>query len=399
MKFFIEHPQLQEYLENGKLEVAYFDGSASQEIHLRYSDKLILPKSLNQPMVALANYFFDSIPTDLFLIQDKVVSACSIDLHSKIDPGKVDTSTLINNLDVKYYSKVIDKPYYNEDIFNEILEDYKSLVTNTYLYFPHHSLRCIANLKEISSGGLMVLSMDKGFHEIPDIDNKQPDIVAHGSLSLWVNYHALGAYCEKEGGKAYFPSFSTFHLDIACLMFLPETESYIETNLSYQKVVNDFGPDEFNSLKKMAYFNVAKLTITEIIALVRMSAYDSSFFIKLLPKLKQVFLQTTHREQKIIVQTIHEVWNMYFNINENYDLAYELGGMYYDLADYPKALDRFQDSSSTFGQRADIYYNQALCYYQLRQDELFLSTLKEGKEMFPTNKMFANLDKLDMSAK
>ena len=92
--------------------------------------------------------------------------------------------------------------------------------------------------------------MDKGFHEIQDIDKKEePEIITHGSFSLWVNYHALGQFCKKKGGKALFPAYSTFHLELGCLFFLPESDSYQHTNAAYQRFVNNFGPDDFNSIK------------------------------------------------------------------------------------------------------------------------------------------------------
>ena len=40
----------------------------------------------------------------------------------------------------------------------------------------------------------------------------------------------------------------------------------------------------------------------------------------------------------------------------------------------------------------------ALCYYQLREDSLFLKTLTEAKLSFPAFKKFAHLDILDLEA-
>ncbi len=260
-------------------------------------------------------------------------------------------------------------------------------------------MQCLANLKSFSSKGLMLLSMDKGFHELHDLEKKpEPDVVSHGSFSIWVNYHALSIFCEKQGGEVMFPSFSTFNLDVGCFLFLNNSDSYTQTKAAYKHFIDDFGPDDFNTMKKFAYENVSRLKIKDLIALFRLSAYDSTFFIKLLPRLKQITTFMTFNQRKRLNETLHSVWDMYFNINETYDLAYELGGMFYDLGFYTDALDYFQYSVDLYGQKVDIHYNQALCYYQLRQDALFLKTLKEAKEIFPDSPMIANLDKLDMNA-
>ena len=87
---------------------------------------------------------------------------------------------------------------------------------------------------------------------------------------------------------------------------------------------------------------------------------------------------------------------MYFNINESFDLAYEIGGLLYDLGYYPEALNYFQYSVDLFGLKADIFYNQALCHYQLKEDNLFFKTLNEAKKVFPEYELFKRLENLDM---
>ncbi len=398
LSFFNKHPQFKKYFDQQILDVAYFDASKSEELHLQHSNSKIRPQDLKQPIIAIANYFFDSIPTDLFLIQEKIISACAIALQSKEDPTQMDAEALINNMELTYSKQVLKKSFYEDPLLNEILEDYKDLLTNSHLFFPEQGIQCLKHLTNFSSEGLMVLSMDKGFHEIRDLENKkEPDIVTHGSFSLWVNYHALSAFCNKKGGKAIFPSWSTFNLNIGCLLFLPDSETYSLTEAAYQHFVNEFGPDDFNTIKDLSYFNVSRLKLKELIALYRLSAYDSTFFIKLLPRLKQVAKTITFNERKRLAQTLHKVWGMYFSISESYDLAYELAGIFYDLGFYTEALDHFQHSEDLHGIKADIYYNQGLCYYQLRQDQLFYKTLKEGKAAFPESKIFENLDRLDMN--
>jgi hypothetical protein len=399
LNFFYHHPQFQDYLKKGMLDVSYFDAFVSEEIFLRYAKIKIQPNDLNQPILAIGNYFFDSIPNDLFLIQDKIISACSVALHSNEDPKEMDTATLIKNIELVYDKKPIESPFYEELISNEILEEYKGTLVDTHIFFPKKSMQCLSKLKAFSKEGLMLISMDKGFHEMHDLEKHgEPDMITHGSFSLWVNYHALGAYCQKQGGKVLFPAFSTFHLDIGCLLFLDDQETYPKTNAAYEFFVNDFGPDDFFSIKKMAYDNISKLYIRELIALVRLSSYDSTFFMKILPRLKQVSHSITFNERKRLRETLLKIWKMYFNINEAHDLAYELGGVFYDLGFYSDALNHFQFSANLFGQKEDIYYNEVLCYYQLREDQLFVKTLHDAKQAFPDSTMFKKLESLDLEA-
>ena len=397
LSFFMDHPQLQYYLEKGELDIAYFDAIGSKELHLRYAQKTIHAMELKTPIVAIANYFFDSIPNDLYYIKDRSVSSCALSITSKVDPAETEMSRVFKEMKMTYHMEPVEASPYADPMLNEILEEYKDLVSDTYIFYPEKSFHCLDNIRNFSTEGLVLLTMDKGFHEAHTLNGKkEPDIISHGSFSLWVNYHALDSYCKKKGGSTLFPKFSNFHLELACLMFLPDGESYTETQTAYEKVVDDYGPDDFNSIKKLAYFNVAQLTLKELIAIFRLSVYDSNIFSKFFPKVKHLSKTITYEERERLIQTIDRVWEMYFHINEPFDLAYETGGVLYDLGDYTKALAKFEQSLGLYGDKADVHYNVALCYYQLRQDKQFYTAVEKGKGLFPDSELFVKLMGLDM---
>ncbi len=398
LTFFQEHPQFQTYIRQGVLDVSYFDASKSQELYLRNAQKRIVPQMLKQPILVIGNYFFDSIPTQLYQIQNEKLFTCSVSIESTLNPDKVSREELMEKMDFSYHRSLTDKSLIEEPIFKEILEDYNKALLDTYLFFPQKAMECIHQLKSLSKAGLVLLTMDKGFHEIHNLKNKkEPEIISHGSFSIWVNYHAISAFCEKLGGKAFFPKYSNFHLEIGCLLFLENSESYSNTNFAYQQFVNEFGPDDFNSLKQLSYFNMSRLKTNELIALFRLSGYDSTFFIKLFPQFKQSAKTITYNERNRIGQTLDQVWEMYFHIHEQFDLPYEIGGMMYDLGFFARAFNYFQHSRQLFGLKPDIYYNQALCLYQLRKDDLFRQLVSEAKQTFPDYQLFGKLDQLDMA--
>ena len=80
-------------------------------------------------------------------------------------------------------------------------------------------------------------------------------------------------------------------------------------------------------------------------------------------------------------------------------MAFEIGILCYDLGFFQEALGYFTASENTMSLKPDIYYNRALCYYQLRMDKQFISEVKKGKNVFPAFQGFTQLQQLDLSAK
>ncbi len=397
LSFYLEHPQYKKYFEQGVLDLCYFDATKSSELKLRYSNKTITEKSLNQPILAIANYFFDSIPTDLFYIKDHTISSCSVSLHSDENPKNIEQANLIDHVELTFHNQKIQAPFHKNEMSHQILKSYKDQLSDSYVFFPQGGFQCIDAIKNLSKQGTMIISMDKGFQSMTELQNKKvPEIITHGSFSIWVNYHAFGEYCQKSGGSFLFPDYSTFYSQVVCLMFLSDVESYKETVASYQNHVNSFGPDDFNGIKRLAYNNISKLNLKELIALIRLSYYDSTLFIKFLPRIKQSLKYITVPERTRLGETMDQVWEMYFTINNEFDLAYEIAGISYDLGYYRKALVYFQHSTNEFGEKADVFYNQALCHYQLREDFQFVKVKEAARKLFPDYAGMAHLDKLDL---
>lgn len=395
--FFLNHPQLQPFFKEGKADVCYFDATVSDELNLLYAKRTIAQKELSQPLVLVANYFFDSLPIDLFYVKDKKLSSCLAAVHSDTDPSKLKEAELIEHLQVKFFKERVDESFYEEPIYNEILEGYKNKIKDSYIYFPISGFNCLRNLEKISKEGVMILSMDKGFHTLTGIEKMQaPELILHGSFSVWVNFHALDQYCQKRKGKSLLPSVESFYSPVVCLLILKDADEYRETAASFENFINGFGPDEFNGIKRHTYGHGSTLNLKEILALIHLSCYDSTYTIRFLPQIQEMATHITMVERAKLLETLGRVWEMYFSIEEPYDLAYEIGGLHYELGAYQKALDYYAYSNLTFGDTPDVLYNQALCYYQLKEDADFEKVKEAGKSQFPKNLRFAELDALDM---
>jgi SAM-dependent MidA family methyltransferase len=399
LQFFVEHPQFQSYLERGLLDICHFDAESSTSLDLRQSKVSIKPSSLVQPLIVLANYFFDSIPSELFYIKDQKISLCSVSLNTPIDTSGLQEAQILEQIDLEFHIDQTNTNFYPEAAINTLLEEYRKTLSHTFLFFPYTGMRCIRNLENLSKNGIILLSLDKGFRTLKDIDQqKAPEMIVHGSMSFWVNYHALAKLCQSQNGEALFPSFSTFHLQLGCLFFLTDANSYSETKLAYYRFVDNFGPDDYNGFKRFAFQYISRMTLVELIGMIRLSACDSTFFINILPRLKQVIQKITVNERHRLKQVLDETWMTYFTLKESYDLAFEIGGILYTLGYYESALEYFDRSINIYGHKPDEFYNRVLCHYQLREDQKFVDLLKSAKLTFPNYERWKELELLDLQA-
>lgn len=399
LDFFLEHPQFQKYFNNGQLDVSYFDADKSIDLKLRFSGKYVDIQSIDQVIMAIGNYFFDSLPNDLFHIKEKKVHRCELSLRSNREPENMTTRELLKSLKLTYTDILLTNTYFKEEVYNDILEQSRLDYEDTHLFFPKMALDCLMKIKNLSKKGLILLTLDKGSHKIVDLDNQSaPIMTTHGSMSFSVNFHAFILHCQHLKGVSIFPSNASFHLQIGCLMYIDNHDKFSRLVAAYKTNVDDFGPDDFNSIKKLIYRHANAMSMPEIFASLRLAAYDSTLFINLLPSIKSKIDSITIEERERLKELMLRTLEMYYSMNESMDIAFEIGGIFYQLSYYEEALYSFNCSKNIFGDSPDNFYNTILCYYQLRKDMHFKETLERAKYLYPDFESFEDLSNLDLGA-
>ena len=80
-------------------------------------------------------------------------------------------------------------------------------------------------ISKFSDGRLIVISGDKGNNNPDQFTGlMDPHIAVHGSFSLMVNYHAIGAWFTSNGGFALHNPQEEASLKVSCFVSDPCTE-------------------------------------------------------------------------------------------------------------------------------------------------------------------------------
>ncbi|TDF94134.1 SAM-dependent methyltransferase [Paenibacillus piri] len=366
IEFWKDHRQLQTFVERGMLDFAIFDVEKDTRIHLIHSQTTIDVQSLAQPLIVIANYFFDSIPHDLFYFDNGTAFECAVHLTCDGLTDNLSPAEQLKSVNLDYQYKAIEKFPYEQRFFNDLLELYRSSIKRSHVLIPSVGIRCLERLGHLSNEGVFLLSADKGYHLLSELDEQdEPSLVHHGSFSLTVNYHALRIFCEDQGGQTLVTPHSHQHLNLIGLLMMSNSADYIDTKAAYSRFVGRFGPDDFFSFKKHFEKYFHKMNQGQLMSIIRLSGYDAHLFKQCIPYYRKLLPKISSQDKRSMLFVIQAVWEGYYTIGEDQDLAFEIGTLLYQMDLYNEAVVFFERSLNAYGQAAPTYYNLAICCYML----------------------------------
>ncbi len=386
------HPRFQPFFENGLLDMALFDVSYSSELALQLGGTTLTSATLQRPLVVIANYLFDSVPQDLFYFKDQVIHNCRVSLKTTAPPNTADAAELLKQLHIEYEHQVLTEPRYAETTFQTLLEFYGRELDDAYLYFPELGLRCLQHLKALSQSGLLLLSADRGEHLLNRIAYKsQPGLSRHGSFSISVNYHAFQDFCLRSGGIALLQEQQHQNIEVVCLLMLDKAETCLATRRAYQKYISEFSPDDFFILTKHLKNHLHAMTAEEILSYLRFNLYDAHQLGRMLPRMMELAPSLSTAEIDAFKYAMDKVWEGYFPIREERDLAFDIGSFFYELDEFAIALSFFQRTQDIYGQHTGTLYNIAVCHQLLNQPLQAVPLLQKLLHFEPANVAAATL--------
>lgn len=378
------HPSLKPFVESGLLDFALFDAENPGDLRLLSSGKVLAAGTVKNPMVVIANYFFDGIPQDSFSNREGVLYENLVSLVSSQFESDLGAADLLKRIEITYTAQPMDTDYYDNPLFNQVLQTYKHRLAGTTFTFPYAALQCIHHFNSLTEGGLMLLSADKGYYlEESLLDQEKPDLRIHGSFSMMVNYHAVAEYTALLGCKTLQTSHRDTSLCIAAFLFGKPSHHSIETSQAFHEVIEKDGPDDFFMIKKALENQYDKLSLQQILAYLRLSGWDASIFMGVFPSLLAQLEAAPSASYQELYQAVRKIWDLYYPIGEENDLAFQLAMLLQAMGFYPEALEFYNYSLQFTSPDVSTFYNMGICHYMLRQLGPALEDIQHALELNP----------------
>ncbi|MFN8395696.1 MAG: hypothetical protein U0176_13745 [Bacteroidia bacterium] len=386
VEFWKVHPRFSNYIDMQVLDIARFDVTQPGPLHLQISDTEWGPGQLDSPVVVIANYLWDSIPQELVYVANGETQAVHVMVNVVGEPALMGPAMLLEKAELDYALAPKAPTWMSSPLLKPLLAQYAVSVPQGWTLFPASAIRCLSWLRALSPQGLMLLTADKGAHDLQGAVHPYPPTFAnHGSISLNVNYHAMSKYCEGQGGISFFPEHPYFSVNTGCLLLLEQTQNYAATLRATHKFLDESGPDTYFTVYKCIRTHLDTIQFRDIAAALRLSLFDSHQLNIYIPRIAALLPNLTPQESSDLLRILNRCWENYFPLAEGIDLATGIGSICYALDAYEWALYYFSQSTDIYGAYTGTFFNMAVCHHMQGDTENAVPLLQQVVAHDPDN--------------
>ncbi|BBH20151.1 hypothetical protein Back11_14960 [Paenibacillus baekrokdamisoli] len=375
------HPALKSFIRQGLLDFAVFDAVHDTELNLVISHTTIRPGDLKQPLLIVANYFFDSIPQELIYVGDGKIFECDVIIEFSENSNLLQPSEALEKMTLNYEHR--QAPEYEEETYpyHDVIVLYLQELEDSHILFPVAGLTCLERLNQLSQAGFLLITADKGDHRLENWKFAEPpQLIHHGSFSLTANYHAIQHVFEQRGAQSLFTTHHYKSINVGCIFMLETPLSYANTRLAYRRFIERFGPDDFFSMKEWVDRQFDTMGLQQILAFWRLGGYDAEFFIQSAKRISSMLSEASDEEMLDIQRGIHIMWSSYYAMEQRYDLALDAGLLLFEMDMYEDAKLFLETSVHADEDESvpTVLYCLAICSYELGLEEAALEYLREA---------------------
>lgn len=404
------------------LDAGIFDAVSDDKITLWKSGIVLERGSLKNPICIVANYLFDTLYHDIFQVDPAGVlyeGLVSVGSKNATEPDPLDPA-IIERLDNHYKYVPVDPSYYSneggdEPHFRRMLKWYQDYFTGSTsggsILVPIGALRALRKLLAFANGRAIVISGDKGNSNPEQFAGMtEPHIAVHGSFSLMVNYHAVGAWITSQGGFSLHSPQEDASLKVSCFVLMrsdadmqdsqsADDSTFMKDGLetrdsnrmrrfpylrqAFEDHVDSFGPNDFFVLQKSLKENMPNISLRTIVALLKLSDWDPDVFFKFRDQILNQAPTCMLKLRNDMSRGVPRVWTNYYMMDMEKDIAFEIGRFYYGIRELEMALKYYVISSDTVGVHHVTEHNKGLCYHSLGKLEMALQHFQKAVQLFP----------------
>lgn len=380
------NPRLASLAEAGSLDFARFDVERDASLSLAVSGEQLKADGGDAAMVVVANYVFDGLPQDAFVVDKGVLMENQVLVSAPWDED-AGGDDLRSQVGLSWRLRPAGTPYYHDPDWDALLDQYRARLPYAPVLFPCAALAGLDRARRLTGGPMLVLSADKGFCRDEDLleGRAAPMPAWHGSFSMMVDYQLIGGHVRRIGGGVLHPRHRSHALNVSALLFGAGAAGWPEATLAYRQAVDRFGPDDLLTLREGVEPLYERMGLDEILAFLRLSAWDHRRFLGALPALRRHASTLSDRQRRDLLEVAQAVWADFLPIGEERDLALEAGELLVEAGLEGEALPLLAASAALHG-RGDALaraHHAALCHWAAGRPAAARQAVEEALALAP----------------
>ena len=367
-----QNAYLQEFVSSGILEFEVFQAGQKYQQEAR------------GPLVVIANYVFDSLPQDAFAIESGAIHEILVTTSAA---ANVETPHL-KDLRFSYQNSSRAAKRYADDLWNGILEQYRTRLSAATVLFPASALQTLQQLGDSGDGRMLVLVADKGIAHEDDLalSPRAPSLDFHAGgqcFSQLVNFDAIGKYFLGKGGEALLPSKHFTNLNLCAFIQRNPGDDFPATRKAYEQALSAFGPDDLFAIMSWLNGHLEEISLFQALALLRLTRWDTIALTRLFPVIARLARNATS-ERIDLRDAVLRTWKNHFPLTKDENvLAFYCGVILLELRFFQEAYSMFRKSQQLYAPSATTSYNLGLCCLGLGQTREALELMREACDLDP----------------
>lgn len=316
------HPLIAQQIAAGHIKLGIYDPTTGAPIrdvteHEMASDGGEPIPPFERPVIAFANYFFDSLPVDFIRLDAGAMDVLYVSGAGQFDPDLGRNEILsIDDLGLQSQWRPISTREFSHPSHRDLAETVGRFGDDGWLIFPTAGLRCLDSLRMLSDAGYLLAASDKGL--LPS-ENRlyggEPRVAFHGAVSTGVNFPLLAQYVEAEGGWSTAQT-SRQSLISVLLSTVADWESLPRTRYWTEQALNDQGHFHLFHTYQALYRaqDSVDLSLAQLLSFFALIRWDPIVVSRLWPAAESALISSSERERDELRRGLQRSSDAYFPV-------------------------------------------------------------------------------------
>lgn len=357
--FLENHFRLRPFFDAGIADTALFFHNQKEPIKLRKSHQTL--DQLNNAIL-IANYFFDTIPQELYRVTGGIKEKGLVKLTLPENKKGDFISDWISDLEME--SK-FEECLEEESKASELLDFYSNHLDNVPFLVPLGAFEVLEGFQNISKKPLLFLACDQGAATLDQMRHeKWIRLDKHGTFSIPVSYHALNLYLKNRGGFGLLPKLPDPKFLTMTGLVNGEEKDFPHLIQAYNETIADFEPKDYWLLiGEMEKFEITSLKL--LLLLLKLGGFDPAVFFTFFPLIRKA-LELDKGNRSELLNALEELSKNFYPVSKSErDLWQNLGVIAFEAAFFNHAINYFEEAIRWGGETKELLQNLSAAFFKL----------------------------------